>query len=626
MNSLLKFILSILFLPILLTIDLFKSDRSIIRKIGYLFIILIFFLSTWIQGYTNLISATRYVMWEVGIMDKLSDVHVSGQSMLPTILDGAVLSLHNPKKFGIERGDIVSFQNIETGASYYIKRVIGLEGEEIILKNGQVYIDNQVLSENYIYQDSPTYGNTFLSECQTYEIPKGKVAVFGDNRIASTDSRVIGFIDKKDIEGVIKTDIKPSFSNVAKDVQLELVTLNSTLFIEKLNEKRTEKNLGPLLSHVELDNAAQTRANLIADDYENWKNIEETATALLDKTEYEYLLAQEIITFGNFNEDQLVEHVLELHPYSQDFLSDRYYDIGIGFSNTLKGECKIPIIVILISWPTHPNYSQELIDNWNKNIDSLTEAISTLKSLKSNPNINNIETQELIDELSSLLDQAHQLRAIIISNEWATEGETINLENFTGKSQNLQQKLSDFVRKYSQFIDDPSFNSFVSEYKWGNVEFNIESDNAALLFSQGKYDELLESSTKLTMLATNDDENAIAYYWEGLAYYNLGRSVSATLSLEKAVELNTEYAAPYVTLSAISFNDGKFQEGLAYAIRCAELDPDYGWCYNNLGLAYYFLGDIDRGITELERAVSLDPTSYVFNDNLKRMKDEKSVN
>ena len=76
-----------------------------------------------------------------------------------------------------------------------------MEDRKVLLKNGQVYINDQPVEEPYIYNDAPTYGNTYLVECQKYIIPKGKVMVFGDNRNDSYDSHFWGPLDIASIKG-----------------------------------------------------------------------------------------------------------------------------------------------------------------------------------------------------------------------------------------------------------------------------------------------------------------------------------------------------------------------------------------------------------------------------------------
>ena len=77
---------------------------------------------------------------------------------------------------------------------------------------------------------------------------------------------------------------------------------------------------------------------------------------------------------------------------------------------------------------------------------------------------------------------------------------------------------------------------------------------------------------------------------------------------------------PLIPLSAIALQTQKYDVSVQYAQKCLQLDPTYAWCYNNLGLAYGLQGNKDLALQNLQKAVSLDPTSYSFNDNLKRMK------
>ena len=68
----------------------------------------------------------------------------------------------------------------------------------------------------------------------------------------------------------------------------------------------------------------------------------------------------------------------------------------------------------------------------------------------------------------------------------------------------LQTNLAKYVRKYENQITDESIKSFLTNYKWGNPEFNKEADNVKVLFGQGKYTEQLQSAIKLKNLASNE--------------------------------------------------------------------------------------------------------------------------
>ncbi len=82
-----------------------------------------------------------------------------------------------------ERGDIVTFWNEEMDR-VLVKRVIGLPGETVSIKDGFVYINGEKLAEDYL----PVSGIT-RSEETTFEVPEGHIFLMGDNRTGSQDSR-----------------------------------------------------------------------------------------------------------------------------------------------------------------------------------------------------------------------------------------------------------------------------------------------------------------------------------------------------------------------------------------------------------------------------------------------------
>ena len=168
-----------LFLPFVLFVDIFRSQRSAAGKIGYVLLTLLIFGLIWWRGYLQTFTLLKKTSYETGVTDRLTKVPVRGTSMLPTIKDGSIIELKNPKKHGLQRGDIVSFINNETRGLHYLKRIVGLSGEQVTIKNGYVFINGKALEEGYTLNNLPTFGNTELIDCEVYTIPSDHVMVLG---------------------------------------------------------------------------------------------------------------------------------------------------------------------------------------------------------------------------------------------------------------------------------------------------------------------------------------------------------------------------------------------------------------------------------------------------------------
>lgn len=127
---------------------------------------------------------------------------VVGNSMHPTYKNGEYL-MANKILYKIakpERGDVIIFKYSET--QDFIKRIIGLPGDTVMLKDGKLYINGTMLDESKYLSDSVyTNGGDFLREGESVTVPEGRYFVCGDNRPHSSDSRAFGPIDKGNIKG-----------------------------------------------------------------------------------------------------------------------------------------------------------------------------------------------------------------------------------------------------------------------------------------------------------------------------------------------------------------------------------------------------------------------------------------
>lgn len=138
----------------------------------------------------------------------VSVTQVVGNSMYPTLKNGEVLIINKCKyRFQkVKREEIISLKYADT--KYLIKRVIGLPGEKVKIKDNVLYINDEVYNEEYI-SDTLEYPNFDLKDLGYDKIPENMYLVLGDNRPDSLDSREIGLIKKEDIIGKISIRFWP---------------------------------------------------------------------------------------------------------------------------------------------------------------------------------------------------------------------------------------------------------------------------------------------------------------------------------------------------------------------------------------------------------------------------------
>src|SRR3989338_5214989 len=128
---------------------------------------------------------------------------VTGNSMLPNFTSGEQLIAEKltVKYNDIKRGDVVIINHPSKKGVLLIKRVVGIPGEEVMLLDGDVYINGTALIESYLPTDTFTKAYGKMLEGERYSLPDKTYLLLGDNRKSSTDSREWGPVAKNNIVG-----------------------------------------------------------------------------------------------------------------------------------------------------------------------------------------------------------------------------------------------------------------------------------------------------------------------------------------------------------------------------------------------------------------------------------------
>lgn len=138
----------------------------------------------------------------------VSPIRVVGPSMKDTLQDKDIMILN---KIGYRFNSIKRFDIVVVSyeKDFIIKRIIGLPGDKVEYKDNKLYINDKFYNEPFLATGTETDNFSVMDLNNTEKIPNGYYLVLGDNREESKDSRVIGLIKKKQIEGKASLIIFP---------------------------------------------------------------------------------------------------------------------------------------------------------------------------------------------------------------------------------------------------------------------------------------------------------------------------------------------------------------------------------------------------------------------------------
>lgn len=128
---------------------------------------------------------------------------VSGSSMVPTFRSGDYLitekisyRFRNPK-----HGEIIVLKNPRDESQDFIKRIIAVPGDTLKISGSSVFVNGQMIKENYLPPGTATRLGAFIREGDILKAGSNQYFVFGDNREHSSDSREWGAVTKEEIVG-----------------------------------------------------------------------------------------------------------------------------------------------------------------------------------------------------------------------------------------------------------------------------------------------------------------------------------------------------------------------------------------------------------------------------------------
>ncbi len=130
---------------------------------------------------------------------------VKGSSMFPTFKDKEYL-LTDKVTYKTRQpmdGDVIVFKAPINEDFDFIKRIIATPGQTVMVKDGKVFVDGQMIDEFYLPKEYTTAPGQFLHDGEEYTVQPDEIMAFGDNRDHSSDSRDWGPVPYRNIVGKV---------------------------------------------------------------------------------------------------------------------------------------------------------------------------------------------------------------------------------------------------------------------------------------------------------------------------------------------------------------------------------------------------------------------------------------
>ena len=108
-----------------------------------------------------------------------------------------------------DRGEVIVFRYPNDPSTYFIKRIIGLPGERVVIKNDKITVYNQASPDGFVITENYLPKSVYTNGEEEFKLTDGQYLTLGDNRSSSFDSRSWGPLPGSDIVGLVRLRLWP---------------------------------------------------------------------------------------------------------------------------------------------------------------------------------------------------------------------------------------------------------------------------------------------------------------------------------------------------------------------------------------------------------------------------------
>lgn len=336
-------------------------------------------------------------------------------------------------------GDMVTFESDTTRqilaqegkdhSAGFIKRVVGLPGDRLELRDGYLKRNGELILEPYIYRPRSTYGDSFLSDCQLLTVPEEHYFVMGDNRKLSSDSRgELGLVADQDISFVLPLADQRLYQALWRDPSHDqdlagTPTLLAKEFYQLVNRERESLTLPSLTPRPQLEESARLKAGLILAG-----NSDYPLQSAMAQAGYHNITTAELFVRGRFTAEELVKNIFYFDSTRERLLDEQMEELGIFTLNQQVDHCPTQVVVVHLGGYIPASYQVEVLESWQNLADSLQEVIPSWQQAKNYPHLDQGKLSELLTIFARRLTLAQEIVGVMQRREWLSKEQLARIE------------------------------------------------------------------------------------------------------------------------------------------------------------------------------------------------------